>query len=175
MRVQQARQDLMFKKASSATHDALVARLAGNPALLLDVLRRAWPQVFNGAKDSRITALHVERPIVVGGRLNASRGKGGWVAGFVDLAVGAHLIRSVTVIGATAPITTVQKVQEVFYVEVKSGKIHLGELMRQINLYRAYGNNGYWVVVGPDDRYTDLLWGQDIAFVRMMVPQQRET
>jgi len=172
MRIQQVKRNVMFKKASSATHDALMARLAGDPILLLDILRRAWPQAFLGAKDPKVTALYVERPIVVGGRsLHASRRKGGWVAGFIDLAVRVCVNRPVTVIGATEPITTVQEIQEAFYIEVKSGKIRFGELMRQINLYRAYGEEGYWVVIGPDDRYAELLRDQDVAFVRMMVPQ----
>ncbi len=165
---------------SSAKHDALVACLASDHALLLDVLRRAWPQVFNGAKDTRIATLYIEHPIFANERLNVSisasntsRGKGGWVVGFVDLAVGVRMTRSATVIGSTTPIPSVE-IQEIFFLEAKSGQIRLGELLRQINLYRAYGRDGYWVVVGPDDRYAELLRSQDIAFIRMMVPQQRE-
>lgn len=50
-------------------------------------------------------------------------------------------------------------------VEVKSVMPTMGELMRQINLYRtAFG--GRFVVVSPDDGYADILKEQGVTFVK---------
>lgn len=156
--------DVLFKKTSSAAHDTMVACLERDRSLLLDVLQRAWPQAFNGLSEASITRLRIEHPIVIGGRARNDGGK--WVAGFIDLAV----IVCMRCPGARSD-SSIREVEEVFYVEVKSGQIYLGELLRQINFYREYGRDGYWVVVGPDDRYADVLKSQDIAFVRMMASQ----
>lgn len=158
--------DVLFKKIASAGHDTMVVRLERDRSLLLDVLRRGWPQAFNGLTNASITRLRIEHPIVIGGRARNNGGK--WVAGFIDLAVMVCMRRPETHSDSSA-----REVREVFYVEVKSGQICLGELLRQINFYREYGCDGYWVVVGPDDRYADVLRGQDIAFVRMMAPQSQ--
>lgn len=162
---------VMFKKASSATHDAMVGRLANSHALLLDVLRRAWPQAFNGVGRARVVDLRVEYPIVVGRPGGPNGSSGQWVAGFIDLAIVVSMDRPVIILGMPEHSLTVQEIQEVFYIEVKSGRIQLGDLMRQINFYRAHGRDGYWIVISPDDRYKGLLRSQDVAFVRMMVPE----
>ncbi len=154
--------NVLFPKAPSATHDAFVAHLAGDHGLLLDVLRRAWPQAFDGVGNPRIAALRIEYPVVVGRNGHDGRGNGGWVAGFIDLAIAVEVTRL---------RSSAIRYQETFYVEVKSGQIALGDLLRQINFYRVHGKDGYWVVVGPDDRYADLLESQDVAFVRMVLPE----
>ena len=156
--------NVLFPRASSATHDAFVAHLARDHSLLLDVLRQAWPQAFDGVGDPRIAALRIEYPVVVGRNGRDGRGNGGWVAGFIDLVIIVEVTR---LHGPTI------RYQETFYVEVKSGRIALGDLLRQINFYRVHGKEGYWVVVGPDDRYADLLEGQGVAFVRMMSPSDK--
>jgi hypothetical protein len=169
--------NVRFPKASSETHDALVGRLARDHALLLDVLRQAWPQAFNQVRDPEIVVVRLEHPVVVGSRPARSgdgwdgHRRGRWVVGFIDLAVGVRLRRPVTVIGTAPLVTTVLDIQELFFVEVKSGRVRPGELLRQINFYRAHGKDGYWIVVGPDGRHADLLRSQDVAFVRMMAPQ----
>lgn len=156
---------VLFPKTSSATHDAFVAHLARDRSLLLDVLRQAWPQAFDGVGDPRIATLRIEHPVVVGRNGRDGRRSSGWVAGFIDLVV---------VVEVTRQHGSAVRYQEVFCVEVKSGQIAFGDLMRQINFYRAHQRarrkDGYWVVVGPDDRYADLLKSQDVAFVRMMPP-----
>lgn len=50
-------------------------------------------------------------------------------------------------------------------VEAKSVIPTLGELMRQIQLYRT-AFDGKVVVVSPDDRYEELLQEQDVTFVK---------
>lgn len=50
-------------------------------------------------------------------------------------------------------------------VEVKSVLPTLGELMRQLNLYRT-AHRGPMLVVAPDARYAELLREQGIAFVQ---------
>ncbi len=157
---------VLFPKVSSVVHDAFVTGLARDHDLLLNVLRRAWPQVFDGVGDPRIAALRIEYPVVVGRNGRDGCGDSGWVAGFIDLAIAVEVTRRH---GSTV------RYQETFYVEVKSGQIALGDLMRQINFYRVHRKNGYWVVVGPDDRYADLLKGQGVAFVRMVSPPGERT
>ncbi len=50
-------------------------------------------------------------------------------------------------------------------VEVKSKLPTLGELMRQINLYRE-AHRGKVVVVSPDDSYVEVLKTQDVLFLK---------
>ena len=50
-------------------------------------------------------------------------------------------------------------------VEVKSKLPTLGELMRQINLYRT-AHKGPIVVVSPDDSFQELLAGQRVLFLK---------
>lgn len=50
-------------------------------------------------------------------------------------------------------------------VEVKSFMPTMGELMRQINLYRT-AFTGRFVVVSPDDSYADILKEQGVTFVK---------
>lgn len=50
-------------------------------------------------------------------------------------------------------------------VEVKSVLPTVGELMRQINLYRtAFG--GRFIVISPDDSYAQILKEQDVTFIK---------
>ncbi|OYU44192.1 MAG: hypothetical protein CFE44_14255, partial [Burkholderiales bacterium PBB4] len=53
-------------------------------------------------------------------------------------------------------------------VEAKSMMPTLGELMRQINLYRT-AFRGLIVVVSPDDQFQAILADQDISFIRYLV------
>lgn len=55
------------------------------------------------------------------------------------------------------------------YFEAKTAISSLGELMRQLNMYREYvplHNGSKFVVVSPDDRYVSQLRSQNVAFVR---------
>lgn len=51
------------------------------------------------------------------------------------------------------------------YFEVKSAIPSLGELIRQINVYREYVG-GSFVVVSPDDKFSEPLKSQDIYFYK---------
>jgi hypothetical protein len=53
------------------------------------------------------------------------------------------------------------------YFEIKPAIPSVGELLRQINKYRHYREDGIWVVVTPSDRYAGLLATQD---VQLLVP-----
>ena len=69
---------------------------------------------------------------------------GSYIIGFVDLAVNGYL-----------------------YFEVKPSIPSLGELIRQIQMYRAYSKTGEkYFVVSPDDRFRKMLESQDIGFVK---------
>jgi hypothetical protein len=50
-------------------------------------------------------------------------------------------------------------------VEVKSVLPTLGELLRQINLYRT-AFYGKFVVIAPDDKYAEILVEQDVTFIQ---------
>ncbi len=51
------------------------------------------------------------------------------------------------------------------FIEAKSEIKSLGELIRQINVYRTYQGGNYFVVA-PDDRYIDILNEQGIGFIK---------
>ena len=160
----------LFTKASSQTHDAMVARLAANDDLLLRILRQAYPHVFAGAQQCKITDVKLEFPVVL--NTDAATSYRGWVAGFIDLATKVRVFIPSMMIGALPGTRAVMRnVVETFFIEVKSGQIDLGDLLRQVNFYRRH-KGGYWLVVSPDNRYAEVLARQDIAFVRMMVPKE---
>ncbi len=54
---------------------------------------------------------------------------------------------------------------EEFYFEVKTSIPSLGELLRQINMYRKYKPGTYFVVC-PDDRFKDMLFEQGVRFIK---------
>jgi hypothetical protein len=87
--------------------------------------------------------------------------------GYADLlmhCVGEHLGASQLVSGREPPQWTVREEPFRIIVEVKSELPTIGELMRQLNLYRQ--SCGQVIVVAPDDRYTALLAEQGILFVK---------
>lgn len=53
-------------------------------------------------------------------------------------------------------------------IEVKTHIPNVGELLRQLNLYRhqSYWHERPFVVVSPDDRFADVLRSQGIAFYK---------
>lgn len=54
--------------------------------------------------------------------------------------------------------------RECAYFEVKTEIPSLGELMRQINLYRTY-LKGRWYIVSPDTRHVETLAEQNVGFI----------
>lgn len=59
--------------------------------------------------------------------------------------------------------------QSFLHFEVKSSIPSLGELIRQINMYKAY-KSGRYVVVSPDDRFKESLKRQRISFLKYDPP-----
>jgi hypothetical protein len=53
--------------------------------------------------------------------------------------------------------------------EIKPAIRSLGELIRQINIYRTYEQESRFVVVSPDDRFRSNLESQGISFVKYSV------
>ena len=53
----------------------------------------------------------------------------------------------------------------IFNFEVKSTIPSLGELFRQIQLYKAYDNNSF-VIVSPDDRFREQIESQGLTFLK---------
>ncbi|RLI76076.1 hypothetical protein DRO97_01765 [Archaeoglobales archaeon] len=56
--------------------------------------------------------------------------------------------------------------QAIIYIEVKTKIDSVGELLRQINTYRRYTNNGHWIVVTPVDGLKNVLASQDIFYYK---------
>jgi hypothetical protein len=53
------------------------------------------------------------------------------------------------------------------YFEIKPSIPSLGEIMRQIQMYRQYGyQQDAWMVVSPDDRFRKMLGSQGIGFIK---------
>lgn len=89
------------------------------------------------------------------------------ILGYADLllhCVGEHLGASQLVSGREPPEWIVKEEAFRILVEVKSELPTVGELMRQLNLYRQ--SCGQVIVVAPDDRYSALLAEQGILFVK---------
>jgi len=53
-----------------------------------------------------------------------------------------------------------------FRFEVKTEIPSLGEVIRQINMYREYDSNAEYYLVSPDDKHVDVLKKERIGFVR---------
>lgn len=93
---------------------------------------------------------------------------GQYVIGFIDLCVIVNKAELWLdgVDGATiAPCWKVGFDHTNLFFEVKPSIRSLGELMRQINLYRAYEHSQFFVV-SPDDRFRPQLETQGIRFVK---------
>lgn len=87
-----------------------------------------------------------------------------YVVGFVDMQVefshGKHLYIS----NSSDDPWGVREDRYVCNIEVKPTIASVGELVRQINLYREY-LRGIYVVASPDDRWIDVLKSQSISFI----------
>lgn len=51
-------------------------------------------------------------------------------------------------------------------IEIKSKILSVGETIRQLNFYKEYTNNQYWIIVSPDDRFKDFFEKQNIKFYK---------
>jgi hypothetical protein len=60
--------------------------------------------------------------------------------------------------------TCVENKESVIF-EAKTSIRSVGELIRQIRLYQEY-RKGHYIVVSPDDKFADVLRGQEIQFVK---------
>ena len=60
------------------------------------------------------------------------------------------------------------------FIEVKTKIPSLGELLRQIKVYKTYLNNKNqaFVVVSPDDSYANILKKQDVFFYKYIDPEK---
>jgi hypothetical protein len=52
-----------------------------------------------------------------------------------------------------------------YYIEVKTEIKSLGELFRQIQLYKSY-KNGNYIIVSPDDKYKKIIEEQGLYFIK---------
>lgn len=144
----------LFPKASSEAHDLMVAHLSRNVHFTLALMRRVWPEALSGLGEPMAIEMEVERPV---------EGARGFLVGFVDVVMSVLAFRRQ--VGAME--------QRYFYIECKSGRWSLGELLRQIEFYRRNippGRAGYWTVVSPTEQFVDILEQQSIGFFRMEVP-----
>ena len=174
------------EEVSTPDHDQIQMWVYRNPQIILRVLYpldydRGWQQqdahVYRGAKRfspeqwevitrTKRPAMHamitLEKPLL---------GAGNRYLGYIDLymeAFIAHLVKSDEDVQQIEN-TLAQKGK--IYIEVKTSTPNLGELMRQINLYRSAEAGMNFVVVSPDDRFADVLEEQGIRFIKYQAIQ----
>ena len=68
-------------------------------------------------------------------------------------------------VGKSDPKWSIRYRNQKVYFEVKPSIPSLGELMRQVNMYRKY-QEGLFYVVSPDDRFRKMLESQKIGFIK---------
>jgi len=51
-------------------------------------------------------------------------------------------------------------------IEIKSKILSVGETIRQLNFYKEFSNNHYWIIISPDDRFQDFFEKQNIKFYK---------
>jgi len=78
---------------------------------------------------------------------------GGYIIGFIDIVI---CIESL-----------IRELNKVFYIEVKTKKENFGQLMRQLNMYRAYINGNYCIVSAEQFSIEDIniLKSQNINYI----------
>ncbi|MBE9570352.1 MAG: hypothetical protein IMF11_06990 [Proteobacteria bacterium] len=115
-----------------------------------------------------------EKPITTGGSTYYSdRASNKYVVGFVDLAVSCKIPHidlenawESRVPDDWQPTWTIYSHEKTtIYFEVKTEIKSLGELIRQINMYREYAS-GQFFVVSPDDQYAEILREQRIGLIK---------
>jgi hypothetical protein len=90
---------------------------------------------------------------------------GNYINGYVDIVITGRE-GHVNLNGLWAPAWTTSYQRAVLLFEIKPSIRSLGELVRQINTYRAYETNSQCFVVSPDERFEQHLASQRIRFVK---------
>ena len=104
---------------------------------------------------------------------------GKYIIGFIDLVVwytcpelaiaGLHsVLHNQLEDSNILPSWTLFETDIPVYFEVKTQIESIGELIRQINMYREYVK-GIFIVVSPDDRCQDILTSQHIGFLKALL------
>lgn len=105
-----------------------------------------------------------EHPIVT-----SSKNK--YIVGFIDLKADCDIpVRPITpsVVTYDAPSCPrwyISTIERTYYFEIKTTINSLGEVIRQIRMYKEYAH-GFFVIVCPDDRFKEAIESQNITFVK---------
>ena len=98
-----------------------------------------------------------------------------YVIGFIDMEVICHIPELFCYPKDDYPKYVIDHIEYSLMLEVKTSIKSIGEVIRQIQLYKNYFKNDYcngryrkyeFIIVSPDDRYVDLLKSQNIGFVK---------
>ena len=90
-----------------------------------------------------------------------------FVIGFIDMEVVCDVPEYLDYSG-DFPVWKIRHIEYSLMFEVKTSIKSIGEVVRQIQLYKNYRNRykDKFIIVSPDDRYVDLLKSQNIGFVK---------
>lgn len=129
----------------SDKHDEIILWLFDNS---LEVVRKLFKDKGEVDENTiKISKVSFEYPVINSFRTNKN------IIGFIDAVI----------------YFSYQKNNETIHysiaVEVKSYIKSIGELLRQINLYKEFTKN-YFVVISPDDRFIKILESEDIRFYK---------
>ena len=128
-------------------HDEIMIWLQANAEPITDsIWKRGWHSPIDTYESIYHASIEWEYPITNGQK---------FTIGFIDMRV-----------ECTACLAPGRWVQREFFFEVKSSIPSIGELMRQINLYRLHKPQGYFIVVSPDESAKEVLRSQHIHFVK---------
>jgi hypothetical protein len=94
-----------------------------------------------------------------------------FVIGFIDMEVICYIPELFCYSEYDFPKLAIDHIEYSLMLEVKTTIKSIGEVIRQIHLYKNYFRNYHnkmyeFIIVSPDDRYVDLLKSQDIGFVK---------
>lgn len=147
-------QKMGFSDADLKTslHDEIMIWLDANISEIIDpIMRKTFRPEIISLLDSGQAYLELikiwEKPITTG--------KNNYIIGFIDFSLTCVVLTSKKDLGSRE-----------FCFEVKSKIPSVGELIRQIHLYREYLPGKSFMIVSPDDRFKSVLESQKIGFIK---------
>lgn len=164
----------------TVTHDQIVIWLYENVESILSSYALGWllEDVEKVQRDLGLTSIDGNRKeahlSVISKKLEAEISDRNFIIGFVDMIAEVKIVRCFpfqeTRYSPYGTISTVSRaefsesIEEILF-EVKTSIPSLGELLRQINMYRKY-KRGKFFVVCPDNRFETMLREQGVYFIK---------
>lgn len=156
-------QKMGFSDADLKTslHDEIMIWLDANISEIIDpIMRKTFRPEIISLLDSGQAYLELikiwEKPITTG--------KNNYIIGFIDFSVTCVVLTSKEDLGSREFCFDLGSRE--FCFEVKSKIPSVGELIRQIHLYREYLPGKSFMIVSPDDRFKSVLESQKIGFIK---------